>query len=781
VARKLFISWLFSKDKKPLYEDKVNGFVLEGDGSTFLKPDGQPAQLTKTPDGWKDVLVKYARNTKALGLVRDMTVPMKFVKDGAKILRNRALLFGSECVCYFALSKLDPLAFPYIYRQWYLCELDFTTYLQSKTSITVNAMEGGLSKLVKANESITYEIPIASDAQVKNLLLDGIPFTNKITYSIFSNQDIFGEFYYVGAGIISTEGETQGVISQDSQYSSTTQAGDNWFHRSIDKSITVKIKGNINITVHQTGNIQLLFKKCFPFQTAPSVITDYSFFNESRTSGSVFQVSFDVNIPLTAGEFLTFRSFPNAVPTGANWFTITGGTMEVSYDIKFNESNCKCLTAYRTFENIVSKMTDGKYGVESSFLQSLTGNFITSASAIRDFYNADAKIKTSLSDFIQSFRRFGIGWGIKRDSVNGDKVVLEQHQYFFNQTTMLSLGDISDLVVEPAKELLFNTIESGQKNQQYDKVNGLDEFNVSQLWKLPVERSVSKYDIVSVYRSDMYGIEGLRVDLYKKNTTDSKSDNDTFMIDVNPTELTGNVNYYTGSFETQVISGAYFIKIPAVLTAVPNNNQVVISGAGSNNGTYTVLNTSYIVAGYTIITVQEPVISATLTGAVQLPNFKYYELNRPAYSSISGLLHTDESFNIELSPKKAILNNGRYIRSCTYQQDIEKVKFQTGDKNSELSRTLNGVTITEKEDIEIGNLGDRLFKPFFFKFRTKVPFDYLELIQNNTYGLVKFNYNGDEYSGFMWDGGIKAAVDDEQQWTLLCAPNVDLTKLINNG
>ena len=55
MQNKTFISWLFNKDKKPLY---VDGIIREADKDTFLKPDGQPAHLQYSPDGWRDVLVK---------------------------------------------------------------------------------------------------------------------------------------------------------------------------------------------------------------------------------------------------------------------------------------------------------------------------------------------------------------------------------------------------------------------------------------------------------------------------------------------------------------------------------------------------------------------------------------------------------------------------------------------------------------------------------------------------------------------------------------------------
>jgi hypothetical protein len=103
--RKGFLYYLFSKNKLPLYVDK---FVQEGD-QNYNKLTGEPAHLQYAPDGWKDTLVKYARNIKYWGLFRDFTVPMKFVGDGAKILRDQMGKFGIESVVTLGIAKLDRL------------------------------------------------------------------------------------------------------------------------------------------------------------------------------------------------------------------------------------------------------------------------------------------------------------------------------------------------------------------------------------------------------------------------------------------------------------------------------------------------------------------------------------------------------------------------------------------------------------------------------------------------------------------------------------------------
>ena len=104
------------------------GHVLEA-SDDYFKPDGQPARLSYSPDGWKDTLVKYTRNIYYMGLLRDYTVPMKFTGDGAAILKNRMYTEGVESVTYLGIAKLDRTGLPYNYYNWYLSEINFAKYI----------------------------------------------------------------------------------------------------------------------------------------------------------------------------------------------------------------------------------------------------------------------------------------------------------------------------------------------------------------------------------------------------------------------------------------------------------------------------------------------------------------------------------------------------------------------------------------------------------------------------------------------------------------------------
>jgi hypothetical protein len=361
----------------------------------------------------------------------------------------------------------------------------------------------------------------------------------------------------------------------------------------------------------------------------------------------------------------------------------------------------------------------------------------------------------------------GVGLGIENDVL-----VIEKTSYFFDKNVVIDLGEVSEFEITVADDLVFNTIKVGYANQDYDSVNGKDEFNVTQNYTTPHTRIVQELDITSPYRADSYGIELLRVNLDGKDTTDNKSDNDTFFLNV---KRGGTYNFYSGNVQYNA-NGANTITIPEEFMTNPGT--FTLTGT-LNNGTFTVVNTSYLLVGSTIFTVAETLTDGTENVVITATSSTYYMLNRPAYSSITGLLHPAKMFNVELSPKTNLLNNADYIHSILDFQDMNFIKFQAGDKNSDLSRTLNGKTITEKADIQIAQLAPKLFRPYYFTFKVPTDYNFLKTIQANKYSKLSFTNEGKKYYGFLVDGGVMPALRDVQQIKLLCAPETDLSQLID--
>jgi hypothetical protein len=739
MARKSFLYFLFSKNKAPLYVND-SGQVQEGDPGNYTKPDGQPARLSFAPDGWKDTLVKYARNIKYWGLFRDFSVPMRFVGDGAKILRNRFWSLGIEAVCYLGIAKLDRTSLPYNYKSWYKSEIDFTKYRELKTSVTVQAVDGGLIKYLKSNENTVYDISLSDDMEKFYTKMDGIVLTQKSNYQFVDDLEIdnsnYGGFHWLPFVFQSQESAVRGVSFQAQtleninalSYSQKLQSA-NWFAQAESDNqgiVTLRMNGVIRIKCTEQDAANGIKIRLLRSNLPISNQNDYEIITESPlVLNKEYTYSVSVNLPLEPGERAYLEGFIGTTGVDTKYIFQTGSNIGIEYESRYKTTYAECIYVSRLLEQVLNKMTNNQYQFNSSFLTGKKDLAITTGNAIRGL---PAVIRASLSDIFKSLGIFSVGLTVK-----DDQLVIEPIDQFFKIDTVCELGTVDDVEISPAEDILFNTLKIGYKDQEYNDVNGKYEPNQGQQWSAPITKIVKEYDMTSVFRADPIGIELLRTDLAGLDTTDTKDDKEVFMLNIETQEqiLYQDVDFFsTGKYMTNPAGFPFSAGMEIKITgSVNNNNNYKIVAVSTNK-------VEFDPAGPAVIdeTAAAVVIEYIIGGL--------YHLYRPAYTNIDGIPSSMESsiFNLEYSPKKNLLRNGRLIRSLIDYQDSELIKFASSDKNAELSATLSGVTVTEKEDIQIGSLGDRYFKPYYITIRTQVPVNVIELITANPFGRIKFTY-----------------------------------------
>lgn len=723
MRKKDFLYFLLNEQGEPLIGNLSTGQVYAGSKDTLLGPNGEYGFLRKSPDGWRDVLVKYGRNQKYMGMFRDFTVPMRFPKDGALILRWLFWKYGIEAYAKLLIVKNDRTIWPEKHKTWYVGEIDFSKFKQDKYgNVTVNVMEGGLSKLLKAHENTKYEIPIDDDPEHVYVKEDGVELTEKSNFSMIDGLEIaktiWGSNILAPINFINREGRSTGITfsSQNIEDVTSISYDDklklvNWFaNASLDNAlaIDVNISGKIKFTCTQ-NDPGLGFRMRFLRSNLPITNqNDYEIFSLNPIVGNTYEFPVNITLPLQPGERAYFEQiYFGGAGVDIKIQFLQGSDLSMTYKSRFKTTYVKGLYAYRVGQKLVEKITNGQYTLKSDLLNSRKDIILTSGNGIRGIEGA--VIKTSLTDFfkfcfiLDDTTKSGAGLGIEND-----KVVIERLSYFFKNTSTptpppLELGTIDLENIAAAEDLFFNTIKVGYPNQEYDDVNGKYEVNVTHTYSTPGTRIVKELDLVCPYRADSIGMELLRINYENLDTTDKKDDNEVFILN-----------------------------------------------------TETALN----------------------PGDTEIP--QHYNLYRPAFTSITGLPAGMAAtiFNVMLSPKRVLLNNGAFIRSINHRNEAGKLVFESGDKNSELSTTLAGETITENEDVEISQLQAVLFLPYYVQLTTSVVLNLQEYMTLKPYETIGFIHKGVSYYTFLWDGGIKPATNDHQQWKMIFAPNNDLEKLI---
>lgn len=136
-------------------------------------------------------------------------------------------------------------------------------------------------------------------------------------------------------------------------------------------------------------------------------------------------------------------------------------------------------------------------------------------------------------------------------------------------------------------------------------------------------------------------------------------------------------------------------------------------------------------------------------------------------------------FNARITPKKLALLNVKYISSIRLGS-ANSLQYISGAFNNYINKSR-----TDDEDVftpeftgyDMG--GNWLFMPVLFEFNTALPDDFIFSLINNPNGVIRFQYKGNWYKGYIVNASIKALGNSSAKMTLLGGPDNDLTKLIH--
>jgi hypothetical protein len=155
---------------------------------------------------------------------------------------------------------------------------------------------------------------------------------------------------------------------------------------------------------------------------------------------------------------------------------------------------------------------------------------------------------------------------------------------------------------------------------------------------------------------------------------------------------------------------------------------------------------------------------------------KVYSLFRRQYESLIGIpniavndageVRTDipgAPYNVEVSPKTCFKKWLGRIKDSFLDQVTGMAEFQTLSKNQYLSRTFDGLTITEDADEDI-MAGDRLAYPIEVSIKVKVPLNFAKLMSASFNGHVRCTLQDNDI--FFYAEGLdqKVTLNDEVTW-----------------
>lgn len=511
MERKPYLYFLTDKDGKSY---TVNNGVVS---STSL-----PTPLDHAPDGWKDKVVNYTRSESYFGMLRSFSIPLRFVKDGAKILRARLYQYGPEDEVNLIILRLNTNTGKH--ESFYKGQIDFSTYEDQTDFFEVSIIEGGLSKLLKANENTTYEIPLSLFGV--DLRLTGLNFRKKYVFSSYESSTTRGSHstpFVFGF----EEGTSFGIVPGSSYLRDNAgfnpATDDRWILHCIDQAVTITITGEIKIRVENQGqNVSFFLQK-----SNGDVQTIVP--NNFRAPGEhTFQINTSLDILPEQKVWLMCQKTEGI---GSNRsIAYLPSELNMSFLSKYKTTTVKAVKPFDLAQELLWRMTGAGNGVPSAYsldssLLLSSGILLTCGDAVRGL--SGAKIKTSWKQFISAFHRN------ERAGLypSGKTLQVADKMSYFNTALVYDLGEVNEVKFSPWETAQISKLKAGYQEQNYDDVNGKDEFN-NTLQFTTVRTMVDKeLNLTAQYRADMYGIEFTRANLSGKTSTDSDSDNDVFMID----------------------------------------------------------------------------------------------------------------------------------------------------------------------------------------------------------------------------------------------------------
>ena len=505
--------------------DKFQYYLTDEDGKFYYVENGavklsvEPIPLPQSPSGWQDLLIGWERDLTKYGIIRNFSLPLGFVLDGAKIIRHLFYNSNIEKEIHLVITKYKvdykATTFKEYYYKFYEGELDLSTLKDELTRVTVNIAETGYVKKLKANAATPFEIPFDQDKiRVK---MDGIYLYQKFNYIVQAGSSV--RTHVLGTLEAAMEGGGAGLAHFTSYL---TQVGNNYqdvdfaqrleyFLAATQDISNVRIKGTLKFTAYGSTSVYLV-------NSNNEVVYTLAQFTYNGTPLSTTK-SFDITIDVEKGL--------NYFLVGQSAFTVVyeETTFTVDFKSKFGTTYIYAYKPLDYYKKLVVKVLGANVGT-SDLLSDNANYCITCGDAVRGLDGA--KIKFSYNNFFEAYNTV-LNAGA---SIEDNQLLFESKDRYFDTSNPIDLGEVKDLKFSVATDLISNTEKIGYPVQQIDDVNGKSSFNNTHIYTTPVTRVVKEVALIAPVVTDPFAIENYRLNLDGKTTTDDSTDNEVILLDV---------------------------------------------------------------------------------------------------------------------------------------------------------------------------------------------------------------------------------------------------------
>lgn len=488
--------------------------------------------VTDFVKNWEDIKVSFKRNDYD-GVVRTFSDNFEFVKGARTLLLNEYYnnyLTASASIVIYTRNN------SWTWTEVFRCALNYSTLKDDGYVLSMNAIDNSVASLIKAKKGTQYEYSV-SELMETNLLeydrlemdsmikwTDGASIDEDLGLKIinFPSSDAMATMalpFYITSSEIAVKGKVEVNDVSDFEYMDTD-------------GMTPFIKALEDITIHLDMSMYLNNLGALITESPVVYLRKYS------SNGSVSQLTYKSLPSLTLTQFsykndISLKSGDKLVAFVENTsgqefnLSIDSTDISVSFRDKGKTVYLPVINPQTLLNRLLRSMNDGVDGLTGVIVPSgenrLDNAMILAAESARQI--PGAKIYTSFTKFCDWMKAvFGYVYDI-----NGNTITFRHRDDYFGNNVVKTIKNYTGYTMNINSSLIYSQVRIGYEKQDYNSVNGKDEFRFTNEYTTGITITDNKLELISPYRADAYGIEFL-AEKIGEDTTDNESDTDVFFV-----------------------------------------------------------------------------------------------------------------------------------------------------------------------------------------------------------------------------------------------------------
>lgn len=489
-----------------------------------LTIDGIAHELPKSCIRNWDEIKRTVKRSDFGGIIRTFTSKFEFVGDAYDLLLNewveKYLLADARIAIYEINNR-------HTYDIFVDSKLDFGTFDNSGYAISMNTVDNSVSTLINANKGTQYEYLVDEIKEKRQLYYDRLDMLSTVNWVVVGesaedSSDVTLSFDGVGYKVIPIYITSSEIYTNNLFEFSDVDPGEVSVYSGFlkaKKDVTLDLSINIDFLAYVAASDDtriILFKNGVR-------LNDLKWENDGINHT---KINIETTLTLNGDDVLSLGIYSKK-----KRYTVLFTEKSISVKWKERSNNTiyiDVITPTKVLNSLLKSINGGKEGITgkivSNYDSRLKNCVIVAAESIRGI--PDAKLYTSYTRFAD--------W---MEAVFGFVPVIEGNTVqFVHRDTLFDASVIKEFDVEHTdftysvdENLIYSSVRVGYDKQDYDSINGRDEFRFTAEFVTGIDVTDNKLELISPYRSDAYGIEFL-AQKRGKNTTDNESDNDVFFV-----------------------------------------------------------------------------------------------------------------------------------------------------------------------------------------------------------------------------------------------------------